>query len=179
MSQVPIADKVVLGDGSLVLIAGPCVIESEGHAIGLARTVSAIARNAGLPYIFKASFDKANRSSRTSFRGHGMEAGLKILDKVKRELKLPVLTDVHERWRKGQGPQTLSGELRVELRRLGAHQGREVRRLEHEAATGENPATPAIVIAGLAVSLWTLVALVATGAEAAMLVVSFQPEPAD
>jgi hypothetical protein len=74
------------------------------------------------------------------------------------------LAEVQDRRRTRQAPETLSSELRAELRRLGAHPGREVRRLEHEAAKGENPATPAIVIAGLAVSLWALVALVASTA---------------
>jgi 2-dehydro-3-deoxyphosphooctonate aldolase (KDO 8-P synthase) len=78
------------------LIAGPDVIESEALVMEVAGAMREIAARLKIPYIFKASFDKANRSSRSSFRGHGMEAGLKILDKVKRELKLPVLTDVHE-----------------------------------------------------------------------------------
>ena len=78
------------------LIAGPDVIESESLVMEVAGAMREITSRLNIPYIFKASFDKANRSSRTSFRGHGMEAGLKILDKVKRELKLPVLTDVHE-----------------------------------------------------------------------------------
>jgi 2-dehydro-3-deoxyphosphooctonate aldolase (KDO 8-P synthase) len=78
------------------LIAGPDVIESEALVMEVAGAMREITSRLKIPYIFKASFDKANRSSRTSFRGHGMEAGLKILDKVKRDLKLPVLTDVHE-----------------------------------------------------------------------------------
>jgi 2-dehydro-3-deoxyphosphooctonate aldolase (KDO 8-P synthase) len=78
------------------LIAGPCVIESEELVMEVAGAMQELTHKLGIPYIFKASFDKANRSSRTSFRGPGIEGGLKILDKVKRELKLPVLTDVHE-----------------------------------------------------------------------------------
>ena len=78
------------------LIAGPDVIESEELVMEVAGVMREITTRLGIPYIFKASFDKANRSSKNSFRGHGMEAGLKILDKVKRELKLPVITDVHE-----------------------------------------------------------------------------------
>jgi 2-dehydro-3-deoxyphosphooctonate aldolase (KDO 8-P synthase) len=78
------------------LIAGPDVIESESLVMEVAGAMREVTAKLKIPYIFKASFDKANRSSRGSFRGHGMEAGLKILDKVKRELKLPVLTDVHE-----------------------------------------------------------------------------------
>jgi len=78
------------------LIAGPCVIESEALVMEVAGAMQEITSKLKSPYIFKASFDKANRSSRGSYRGPGMEGGLKILDKVKRELKLPVLTDVHE-----------------------------------------------------------------------------------
>lgn len=78
------------------LIAGPCVIESEAIVMEIAGAMQEITARLQIPYIFKASFDKANRSSRSSYRGPGMEAGLKILEKVKRELKLPVLTDVHE-----------------------------------------------------------------------------------
>jgi 2-dehydro-3-deoxyphosphooctonate aldolase (KDO 8-P synthase) len=95
---VPVADGVVLGQSALVLIAGPCVIESESHAVGLARAVADIARRAGMPYIFKASFDKANRTSQTSFRGPGIEQGLAVLARVKREVGVPILTDIHEPW---------------------------------------------------------------------------------
>jgi 2-dehydro-3-deoxyphosphooctonate aldolase (KDO 8-P synthase) len=78
------------------LIAGPCVIESEALVMEVAGAMKEITTKLGIPYIFKASFDKANRSSAKSYRGPGVEGGLKILDKVKRELNLPVLTDVHE-----------------------------------------------------------------------------------
>jgi 2-dehydro-3-deoxyphosphooctonate aldolase (KDO 8-P synthase) len=78
------------------LIAGPCVIESEALVMEVAGAMKEITSKLGIPYIFKASFDKANRSSAKSYRGPGVEGGLKILDKVKRELNLPVLTDVHE-----------------------------------------------------------------------------------
>jgi 2-dehydro-3-deoxyphosphooctonate aldolase (KDO 8-P synthase) len=78
------------------LIAGPCVIESEALVMEVAGAMQEITSKLGIPYIFKASFDKANRSSAKSYRGPGIEGGLKILDKVKRELNLPVLTDVHE-----------------------------------------------------------------------------------
>jgi 2-dehydro-3-deoxyphosphooctonate aldolase (KDO 8-P synthase) len=83
-------------DQPFFLIAGPDVIESEALVMEVAGAMREITTRLGIPYIFKSSFDKANRSSGSSFRGHGLEAGLKILDKVKRELKLPVLTDVHE-----------------------------------------------------------------------------------
>lgn len=82
--------------GKLFLIAGPCVIESEAHALKMAHAVSAIARDLGLPYIFKASYDKANRTSIRSFRGPGVEEGTRILAKVRSEVGVPVLTDVHD-----------------------------------------------------------------------------------
>jgi len=80
----------------MFLIAGPCVIESEGLVFDVAETMKAMCKELRIDYVFKASFDKANRSSSASFRGPGLEKGLKILAKVKRELMLPVLTDVHE-----------------------------------------------------------------------------------
>ena len=86
-----------LGGGNpLFLIAGPCVIEAEAHARKMAEQVARIAGDAGLPFIFKASYDKANRSSVKGFRGPGLREGLRILEKIKSELKLPVLTDIHE-----------------------------------------------------------------------------------
>jgi 2-dehydro-3-deoxyphosphooctonate aldolase (KDO 8-P synthase) len=78
------------------LIAGPCVIESEQLALDTAGTLRAMTADLGVPFIYKSSFDKANRSSRESFRGLGLERGLRILDAVKREIGVPVLTDVHE-----------------------------------------------------------------------------------
>jgi 2-dehydro-3-deoxyphosphooctonate aldolase (KDO 8-P synthase) len=81
---------------SLFLIAGPCVIESEEHAIRMAREISVVAKKLAIPYIFKASYDKANRTSLKSFRGPGLEEGLRILRKVKETVGVPVLTDVHE-----------------------------------------------------------------------------------
>ena len=83
-------------DRPFFLIAGPCVIESEALVLEVAGRMREIAGELGIPYVFKASFDKANRSSRSSFRGPGLEAGLAILEKVKSQLGLPVLTDVHE-----------------------------------------------------------------------------------
>jgi len=86
-----------LGGGNpLFLIAGPCVIESEAHALMMAEKVAKIAADVGVPYIFKASYDKANRSSLEAFRGPGLKEGLRILRKVKSELKLPILTDIHD-----------------------------------------------------------------------------------
>ncbi len=86
-----------LGGGNpLFLIAGPCVIESEAHARMMAERVAKIAADAGVPYIFKASYDKANRSSVKSYRGPGLAEGLRILDKIKADLHLPILTDIHD-----------------------------------------------------------------------------------
>jgi 2-dehydro-3-deoxyphosphooctonate aldolase (KDO 8-P synthase) len=86
-----------LGTGNpLFLIAGPCVIESETHARKMAEAVAEIARDASVPYIFKASYDKANRSSVKGFRGPGMPEGLRILKKIKEDLRLPLLTDIHD-----------------------------------------------------------------------------------
>jgi 2-dehydro-3-deoxyphosphooctonate aldolase (KDO 8-P synthase) len=87
---------VSFGAGRLTIIAGPCVIESEEHALMMARECRQRALDAGLDYVFKASFDKANRSSIKGFRGPGMEEGLAVLQKIKEETGLPVLTDVHE-----------------------------------------------------------------------------------
>ena len=84
------------GGNPLFLIAGPCVIESEGHARMVAEKVAKIAGDCGVPYIFKASYDKANRSSVKAFRGPGLSEGLRILGKIKSDLKLPILTDIHE-----------------------------------------------------------------------------------
>ena len=96
MPGISITSDVVLGDGSLLLIAGPCVIESESHAIGIARAVADIARRLRMPYVFKASYDKANRTSGSSFRGPGLEDGLATLARVKAETGVPLLTDIHE-----------------------------------------------------------------------------------
>jgi 2-dehydro-3-deoxyphosphooctonate aldolase (KDO 8-P synthase) len=82
--------------GSLFLIAGPCVIESEAHAVKMAEEISAVARKLNIPYIFKASYDKANRTSLHSFRGPGLEEGLRILKRIRKEAGVPLLTDVHE-----------------------------------------------------------------------------------
>ena len=84
------------GDGRLTIIAGPCVVETPEHALLMARECSARARDANLDYVFKASYDKANRSSHDSFRGIGARAALDALRAVKEELGLPILTDVHD-----------------------------------------------------------------------------------
>jgi 3-deoxy-8-phosphooctulonate synthase len=88
--------NATFGDGRLTIIAGPCVIESREHALMMARECRTRAESAGLDFVFKSSFDKANRSSIESFRGLGMQAGLEVLHIVKEELGVPVLTDVHD-----------------------------------------------------------------------------------
>jgi 2-dehydro-3-deoxyphosphooctonate aldolase (KDO 8-P synthase) len=89
-------DNVRVGAGDLFLIAGPCVIESEDHALRMAEIIKGVARSLNFPFIFKASYDKANRTSIRSYRGPGIKEGLRILKKVKDEVHIPVLTDVHQ-----------------------------------------------------------------------------------
>src|SRR6201997_3652424 len=89
-------DNVRIGSGDLFLIAGPCVIESEEHAIRMAEIIKGVTRSLNLPFIFKASYDKANRTSIRSFRGPGLKEGLRVLKKIKNEIQIPVLTDVHQ-----------------------------------------------------------------------------------
>ena len=96
MPPVIIGDLAVGGGRPLVLIAGPCVIESEEHAIRMAEIIKGVARSLEFPFIFKASYDKANRTSIRSFRGPGIKEGLRILKKIKDQLSIPILTDVHE-----------------------------------------------------------------------------------
>jgi len=94
---VEIVPGFVIGGGApLAVIAGPCVIESEPHALRMAAALRKVSEETGVPLVYKSSYDKANRSSIRSFRGPGIELGLTILAKVKRETGLPVLTDVHE-----------------------------------------------------------------------------------
>ncbi len=87
---------VRVGGGNLFLIAGPCVIESEDHAMRMAEIIKGVTRSLSVPFIFKASYDKANRTSIRSFRGPGLAEGLRILKKVKNEVNVPILTDVHD-----------------------------------------------------------------------------------
>ena len=97
MIQTRITETLVIGDQQpLALIAGPCVIESESFTLKMAEAIAKICARLNMPFIFKSSFDKANRSSLNGFRGNGMEEGLRILEKVKREIGVPVLTDIHE-----------------------------------------------------------------------------------
>ncbi len=89
------AGKVLFGDGELVLVAGPCVLEDREMALSIAREVSSVCGRLGMPYVFKASFDKANRTSIHSFRGPGLEKGLQWLAEVRNSVGCPVLTDIH------------------------------------------------------------------------------------
>ena len=98
MGQVTV-ESIRLGAGApLALIGGPCVIESPEHAVRMALAIRDTAARAGVPYIYKASFDKANRTSIRSFRGPGLDEGLRTLDEVRRTAGVPVLTDIHEPW---------------------------------------------------------------------------------
>jgi 2-dehydro-3-deoxyphosphooctonate aldolase (KDO 8-P synthase) len=94
--EIPLGSLRLGGNNPLFLIAGPCVIESESHARSMAERVAKIATGAGVPYIFKASYDKANRSSVKAFRGPGLSEGLRILSKIKSDLHIPILTDIHD-----------------------------------------------------------------------------------
>ncbi len=96
VTPVPIGPHLLGGGGPFVLIAGPCVIEGEAHAVELGAAILEVARRCGVPFVFKASFDKANRTSVRSFRGPGLENGLRVLAKVKAALGVPILTDIHE-----------------------------------------------------------------------------------
>ncbi|MDH5599433.1 MAG: 3-deoxy-8-phosphooctulonate synthase [Cyclobacteriaceae bacterium] len=94
--MVEISKNVIIGNGNPVLFAGPCVIESEELCIEVAGKMKEVAEKTGFQYVFKASFDKANRTSSTSFRGDGMGQGLKILEKIKSTFHIPIVTDIHE-----------------------------------------------------------------------------------
>ncbi len=96
VDAVSIGPVAIGGGNPLVLIGGPCVIESRSHAIALGTAIAEIARRRGVPYIFKASFDKANRTSVDSYRGPGLDEGLRILADVKAAVGAPILTDIHE-----------------------------------------------------------------------------------
>jgi 2-dehydro-3-deoxyphosphooctonate aldolase (KDO 8-P synthase) len=96
VTPVQLGDIVFGGGRPFVLIAGPCVIESEAHTRAIATELKNICARLSVPLVFKASFDKANRTSRGSFRGPGLDEGLRVLGAIKRDLGLPVLTDIHE-----------------------------------------------------------------------------------
>ncbi|MEN6371613.1 MAG: 3-deoxy-8-phosphooctulonate synthase [Armatimonadota bacterium] len=98
---VKVGNVNIGGGGPFALIAGPCVIESLDLCLEVAQTVNCIAKELGIPYIFKASFDKANRTSVNSARGLGVDKGLEVLAEVKSKVGVPVLTDIHEVWQIG------------------------------------------------------------------------------
>ena len=96
VNPVQIGDFAVGGGSPFVLIAGPCVIASEGHATDLAVRLAELASRLRVPFIFKASYDKANRTSGRSFRGPGLKEGLRVLAAIKSRVSAPILTDIHE-----------------------------------------------------------------------------------
>ncbi len=115
----------------LFLLAGPCVIESEALCLKVAASVAKTCRRLGLPYVFKASFDKANRTSGKSFRGPGIEAGLEILARVRRKIGVPVVTDVHT-----EAQAQLAGEV-VDILQIPAFLCRQTDLIEAAVATGK------------------------------------------
>jgi 2-dehydro-3-deoxyphosphooctonate aldolase (KDO 8-P synthase) len=97
LRRIRVAEGIEAGGGApLLLVAGPDVLENEAHAVRMAQALAAIARARGVPYVFKASFDKANRTSGSSFRGPGLDEGLRLLARVKAETGVPVTTDFHD-----------------------------------------------------------------------------------
>ncbi len=98
MSEKFNVENVTFGGGGLSFILGPCVVESSQHALFMAQEISDICRHVGVDFVYKSSFDKANRSSIESFRGGGMDFGLEVLAQVKAEIGVPVITDIHEPW---------------------------------------------------------------------------------
>ncbi len=122
--------NVTIGGPELFLIAGPCVIESEEHALFMATSIAAICRELAVPYIFKASYDKANRTSISSYRGPGITAGLRILARVREQVHVPVLTDVHE-----AAQATAAGEV-VDVLQIPAFLCRQTDLLVAAARTG-------------------------------------------
>ena len=124
------AGSVRIGGGPLALIAGPCVIESEAHAVETALALKDIARRAGVPFVFKASYDKANRTSGTSYRGPGLKEGVRVLARVREAANVAILTDVHE------PPQaTVAAEV-ADILQIPAFLSRQTDLIEAAARTG-------------------------------------------
>lgn len=96
VAPIDVAGLTIGGGAPLLLIAGPCVIESEAHAVETALHVKEIAARAGVPYVFKVSYDKANRTSGRSFRGPGLAEGIRVLGRIREQARVPILTDIHE-----------------------------------------------------------------------------------
>lgn len=117
-------------ESDLFLIAGPCVIESEAHAMMMARELSRIASRLDLPFVFKASYDKANRSSARSFRGVGMEEGLNTLQRIKDEVGAPIITDIHETYQADEAAEV------ADILQIPAFLCRQTDLLQAAAATG-------------------------------------------
>ncbi len=107
MNLVKVANYTVGAGQPLLLIAGPCVLEGYERSLLIGRRTKAIAEELGLPYVFKASFDKANRSSYASFRGPGLKEGLAILAQIKKDLQVPVITDIHEPYQAEEAAQVV------------------------------------------------------------------------
>ncbi len=106
--EIKISHKIKIGGTHpLFLIAGPCVIENQAHALLIAEEIKKVCEDLQIPFIFKSSFDKANRSSIKSYRGPGLEKGLEILLHIKNQLSIPVLSDVHETWQVSKAAQVL------------------------------------------------------------------------
>src|SRR5215510_4615509 len=119
-----------LREDALFLIAGPCAIESEDHALMMAREISRIASRLDMPFVFKASYDKANRSSARSFRGLGMEEGLEILRRIKDDVGAPVITDIHETYQADEAAEV------ADILQIPAFLCRQTDLLRAAAATG-------------------------------------------
>src|SRR6266508_5680250 len=117
-------------EGELFLIAGPCVIESKDHAMMMAREISRVASRLDIPFVFKASYDKANRSSARSFRGLGMKEGLSVLRQIKDEVGAPVITDIHETHQADEAAQV------ADILQIPAFLCRQTDLLQAAAATG-------------------------------------------
>jgi len=122
---------VVIGAGALGLIAGPCVIESLEVCQRVADSLTRLCHRLSVPYIFKASFDKANRTAHDSFRGHGLESGLEVLARIRREFGVPVTTDIHESWQAAPTAQV------VDLLQIPAFLCRQTDLLAAAARTGK------------------------------------------
>jgi 2-dehydro-3-deoxyphosphooctonate aldolase (KDO 8-P synthase) len=136
---VSIGAFAVGGGQPVALIAGPCVIESAAHALHLATAIKDIAARCGMPLIFKASYDKANRTSRTSFRGPGLDAGLRTLADIKSKTGLAILTDIHEPSHAGSGGR---GCRRAADSRVSLSSDRSPRRSRENRQDGERQERP-------------------------------------
>jgi 2-dehydro-3-deoxyphosphooctonate aldolase (KDO 8-P synthase) len=130
VKPVRVAGLAIGGGSPLLLIAGPCVIESESHALGLARSLRDIAQRVGVQFIFKASYDKANRTSAQSYRGPGLKEGLRVLRRVRDEIGVPILTDIHE------PAQALEAARVVDVLQIPAFLSRQTDLLAAAAKTG-------------------------------------------